>query len=273
MQCPYEGCGNDKSFVFKDGIRYKCTCCRKIYTAKTGTIFEGSKLRLITWFMGLYLVMHKKGISSVQLAKDLGITQKTAWFMLQRLRTVLGNEEAPLMEGTVEIDESFVGGKSKFRHRNKRIKYNPGRAYKDKTPVFGMLERGGKVRAMVVPNVLMVTIRQIALENIRTGASIMGDGFHGYRALEVSYKVRCTDHGKGYYGDGGELHTNAIENFWSHMKRSLTAVYIRVTPKHLNKYVQESVFRYNYRNLSIQQLFDKFIENFECRLKYKQLIA
>lgn len=273
MMCPYDNCQNDKSYVFKDGIRYKCTCCKRIYTAKTGTIFEGSKLRLITWFLGLYLVMHKKGISSVQLSKDLGVTQKTAWFMLQRLRTVLGNEPQEMLEGVVEIDEAFVGGKARFKHKDKRIKYNPGRGWADKVPVMGMLHRGGKVKAMVVPNVLMVTLRRVVLENVKGGSDIMGDGFNGYRALEPAYNLQSVDHGKGFYGDGGDLHTNTIENFWSHLKRSLTGCYIKVSKKHLDKYVKETVFRYNYRDLPVYEQFNKFIENFECRLKYKELIA
>lgn len=273
MECPYDGCNNDKAFVFKDGIRYKCTCCRRIYTAKTGTVMEASKLSTMKWFLAMYLIMHKRGISSVQLAKDLSVTQKTAWFVLQRLRTVLGNEEKPMLEGIVEIDETFVGGKARFKHKDKRIKYNPGRGWADKVPVYGMLERGGKVRAMVIPNVLMLTLKTITLQNVKGGSDLMGDGFNGYRALEPFYNLHSTDHGKGFYGDGGDIHSNGIENFWSHFKRHIGGTHIKVSPKHLNKYVQESAFRYNYRNLSIQEQFNIVINNFGCRLKYKDLIA
>ncbi|SEB12636.1 Transposase zinc-ribbon domain-containing protein [Pedobacter hartonius] len=187
MVCLDEFCGNDKAYIFKDGIHYKCTCCKKIYTARTGTILESSKISLTKWFVGLYLVMHKKGISSVQLAKDLAITQKSAWFLLQRMRIVLGNEQDEQLEGTIEIDETFVGGKNKNRHVNKRVKYSPGRGWPDKTPVFGMLQRGGKLKAYVVDNVNMLTITKITNYHVRKYSDIMSDGFNGYRGLERSF--------------------------------------------------------------------------------------
>ncbi len=171
MTCPYDNCNHDQVYVFKDGIRYKCKGCRKIFNAKTGTIFEATKLPLTQWFMALYMAMHKRGISSTQLAKDLGVTQKTAWFMLQRIREALGNEDqSEQLEGVVEIDETFVGGKSKFRHKDKRVKYNPGRGWKDKTPVLGMLQRNGKVRAMVIPNVLMLTLHKQVYTHVKGGS-------------------------------------------------------------------------------------------------------
>lgn len=242
-------------------------------TATTGTILEATKLPLVNWFMAIYLIMHKRGISSVQLSKDIGVTQKTAWFMLQRLRTVFDNEPEEMLEGVVEVDESFIGGKARFKHKDKRVKYNPGRGWSDKTPVYGMLQRGGKVKAMVIPDVLMVTIRRKTLENVKGGSDIMGDGFNGYRALHKFYNVQCVDHGKGIYGDGGEVHSNGIENFWSQMKRSIGGIYVSVSRKHLNKYVQESTFRYNYRHLGIQAQMNIIIDNMNCRLKYKDLVA
>ena len=270
MVCPH--CSHEKAYVFKDGIRYKCASCKKQYTAITGTIFEATKLPLINWFMAIYLLMHKKGISSVQLSKDIGVTQKTAWFMLQRLREALGNEAEEQLEGVVEIDESFVGGKAKFKHKDKKIKYNPGRGWKDKTPVLGMLQRGGKVKAMVIPDVLMLTLKKATLKHIKGGSEVMGDGFTGYRGLSPFFDISCVDHGKGLYVDG-DCHTNGIENFWSQMKRSLGGIYVSVSPKHLNKYVQESAFRYNYRNLGVQSQMNLIIDNMNCRLKYKDLVA
>lgn len=173
MICPH--CNHNQVWVFKDGIRYKCKSCQKQFTAKTGTFMEGSKLASIKWIISMYLILHKTGISSVQLAKDIGVTQKTAWFILQRIRWALGNEKEEKLKGIVEIDESFVGGKNKFRHKDKRIKNNPGRGWKDKTPVFGMLQRKGKVRAEVIPNVLMLTLKKMALKNIDGGSDVMGD--------------------------------------------------------------------------------------------------
>lgn len=271
MECPFEGCSGDQAYVFKDGIRYKCKCCKKIYKATTGTVFEASKIRLMDWFIAVFMIMHKRGISSVQLSKDLGVTQKTAWFMLHRLRETLGNEPEEQLEGVVEIDEAFVGGKARFKHKDKRVKYNPGRGWSDKVPVLGMLQRDGKVKAKVIPNVLMVTLKKEIIPQIKTGSLLMGDGFNGYRCLEPYFKMYSVDHGKGFYADG-EIHSNGIENFWSHMKRHLGGTHIKVSPKHLNKYVQESTFRYNYRDLNVQEQMNKIIENMEVRLKYKDLI-
>lgn len=273
MICPHTGCNGESAYIFKNGITYKCKTCKRNYTAKTGTFMEASKIDTQKWFVAIYLFLHKKGISSIQLGKDIGVTQKTAWFVLQRLRTALGNEDvSEKLEGVVEIDETFVGGKSRFKHKNKRIKYNPGRGWRDKTPVLGMLQRGGKVRAMVIPDVLMITIKKHVYTHIKGGSDIMGDGFTGYRALERVYNLQCVDHGKGWYVDG-EAHTNTIEGFWSQFKKGITGVYHKTTPKHLNKYVQEFVFRYNYRNLNPQAQIDCVIKNMECRLKYKDLIA
>ena len=233
---------------------------------------EASKMSTIKWFVALYLFLHKKGISSIQLAKDVGCTQKTAWFMLQRMRLALGNEKEEQLHGVVEIDETFVGGKSRFKHKNKRIKYNPGRGWRDKTPVLGMLQRGGKVKALVIPDVLMLTITKAVRHHIEKDSLICGDGFNGYRALEKDYFLCSVDHGRGHYVDG-EVHTNTIEGFWSQFKKGITGIYHKTTPKHLQGYVNEFAFRYNYRDLGAQQQIDCVINNMECRLKYKDLVA
>lgn len=272
MECPREGCGGDEAWAFKDGIRYKCTCCKRIYTARTGTIFEASKLPLKTWFVSLYLVMHKKGISSIQLAKDVGITQKSAWFLLQRLRAVLGNEKHEKLSGKVELDEAYVGGKNKNRHHDKKVKNSQGRSYKDKTPVFGMFERDGKLRAMVIAAASGKVLRPIVYSNIEMGSTLMTDEFNVYRDFESNYTRKVVEHGKGKYVDG-DCYTNTLEGFWSHLKRGITGIYHWASRKHLDKYVQEFVFKYNYRNLGAQQQMDLFIRNMDVRLKYKELVA
>jgi transposase-like protein len=272
LNCPHEGCGHDKAYVFSDGIRYKCQGCKRIYTAKTNTFMMASKLPTLSWLMAMYLLMHKKGISSMQLAKDLAVTQKTAWFMLHRLRTVLGHAQPDQLDGVVEIDETFVGGASRFKHKNKRPKYNPGRGWKDKTPIFGMLQRGGSVKAVVMTDVLMLTIKKLALQNIKGGSTIYGDGFNGYRALHTFYNVESVDHGRGHYVDG-DCHTNTLEGFWSQFKKGTKGVYHKTTPRHLQKYVNEFTFKYNNRTLDAEQQIQCIISNMECRLKYKDLIA
>lgn len=270
--CPFDGCGNEAAYVFKDSIRYKCTACKKIFTAKTGTFMEASKLPTLKWFIALYLFLHKKGISSVQLSKDLSVTQKTAWFMLQRLRLALGNEEHTQLKGIVEIDETFVGGKSKNKHKKNRPKYNPGRSWSDKVSVLGMLQRGGKVKAFVVPDTTMLTIRKSLDAWVVKGSRVMGDGFTGYRSIEKQYKVECVDHGKGWYVSG-MAHTNTIEGFWSQFKKGIKSTYHQMKRKHLQGYVNEFVFRYNYRDLDAQGQIDCVIRNMNCRLKYKDMVA
>jgi hypothetical protein len=272
MICPHNDCGCEEAYIYKDGIRYKCKKCKLVYTAKTGTFMEASKLPTLKWFVALYLFLHKKGISSIQLSKDIGVQQKTAWFMLCRMRLALGNEPQEKLEGVVEIDETFVGGKAKNKHRNKRIKYQPGRGWSDKTPVLGMLQRGGKMRAVVIPNVLMLTLKKAVYPNVKGGTELMTDGFAAYRPLALVYDMKSVDHGRGYYADG-DTHTNTIEGAWSQLKKTLMATYHKTTRKHLQRYLNEFTFRYNYRDLNAQQQIDCVIRNMECRLKYKDLVA
>ncbi len=270
IDCPY--CAHEKCYAFKDDVRYKCCDCKKIFTAVTNTFMSGTKMPLVNWIEAMWYLLRKKGISSVQLAKDLHVTQKTAWYMLHKLRTAMGNEEVEQLKGVVEIDEAFAGGKARFKHKKNRIKYNPGRGWADKTPILGMLERGGKVKAMVVPDVLMVTLKKKIVEHVRPGSDIMGDGFNGYRALHQLYNVQCIDHSKGWYVDG-EVHTNTIEGFWSQFKKGIYGTYHQVTRRHLNKYVQEFVFKYNYRNLDMQQQIDRILCNSRIKITQKQMTA
>jgi transposase-like protein len=275
LECPFKDCNSQLAYVFKDGIRYKCKECKKIYTAKTDTFMESSKLPTIKWIMAMYLFLHKKGISSIQLSKDIGVTQKTAWFVLQRIRWAFSNEQKENLEGTVEIDETFVGGKNKNRHYRKRMKYKEltGRTFPDKSTVFGMYERNtGHVRAFVVSRQQFSNLARTITYNIQPGSTLMTDDWSGYKGIDKIYERHTIDHGKWIYAQG-EVTTNRIENFWSHLKRGLHSTYIRVTPKHLNKYVQEFAFRFNNRNLAIQEQIEQIIRQMNCRLKYKDLIA
>ena len=237
---------------------------------------EGSKLPSIKWILAMYLITHKKGISSVQLSKDIGVQQRTAWFILHRIRESLSNDTPEeRMDGIVEIDECFVGGRNKNRHYNRRMKYKAdiGRTWPDKAPVFGMYERStGRIRAEALDSKTFVNIGLAIVRNIHIGATLMTDDWDGYIRIEGLYERKTIDHRKKIYADG-EITTNRVENFWSHFKRGLHGTYIRVTPKHLNKYVQEFVFRANNRNLGVKQQIDTIIKNMNCRLKYKQLIA
>lgn len=274
--CPH--CSNEKAYVFSDGIKYKCAKCRKQFTATTGTFMERTKLPIADWLIAMHLILHKKGISSVQLAKDLGVTQYTAWKMAHKIRASMASNPDEMLQGTVEMDEAFVGGKSAFKHKNKRMKYNPGRSWSDKVPVFGLIQRNemnsrgeiipSKVKAFVMGNVEMLTITKAVRQHVKIGSNLMGDGFTAYRVLEKQYNLECVDHGSGWYVSG-KCHTNTIEGFWSQMKKQLKSTHHFVSKKHLQKYVDEVVFKYNNRNLDSWEQIQGILNQMENQSQKK----
>ncbi len=288
MTCPYKDCEGDNAYIFSDGIRRKCKCCKRIYTAKTGSFMEGSKLATIKWIMAVYLVLHKKGISSVQLANDIGTCQKTAWFVLHRIREGFGNEKPEQLVGDVVSDETFVGGKNKNRHRDKRVERSQGRSFKDKTPVLGIMRtnehgynehgkleivRHSKVKCFVIPDTSSKSIQPLVYANVKPGSSLTSDEWLAYSGLNKDFEHHIVDHSKGNYMDKEGYTSNAIEGFWGQCKRSINGVYVKPTRKHLQKYFYEFAFRHNYRNLGFQSQLNVIISNMECRLKYKDLVA
>jgi transposase-like protein len=272
VSCPR--CECEKIYVFKDGVRYKCAGCLRQFNAKTNTILEGTKLPTLVWLTGMWLVLHKKGISSVELGKQLNVTQDTAWHMLQKIRVSMGHEDFVMLDGVVEIDETFVGGKSQFKHKNKRAKYlkeiSDKRAWNDKTPVMGFLQRGGLLRANVIPSVKSDEINKQVRNRIVKGSVIMSDGYGGYNGFGHLYDVHTIDHSKGIYCVG-ENHTNTIEGFWSQMKKGLKGTYHWTSRKHLNKYVQEFVFKYNYRKFDKQSQIAHLICKNQLRITQKEI--
>lgn len=266
---------DEKSRVYKcKNNRYRCKATGKYFNVKKGTLFDNSKISLRKWFVAIYLVTsHKKGISSVQLAKDVGVTQKTSWFMLQRIRTCFGIKNEKQMSGTVEADETFVGGKNKNRHADKKVQYSQGRSFKDKTPVLGLLERESKqVRLTVVSSTSKKDIQPFIGENVEKGSNFYSDEWLGYNGLNSRYNHRIIDHAKKQYVDG-DVHTNTIEGFWSIFKRGIIGIYHKVTRKHLQLYCNEFEFRYNNRDLLISQSFNKMLMNMNHRLRYSDLIS
>lgn len=269
-RCPH--CGTDKIYRYKDGLLFKCSGCKNQFTAKVGTIFEGSKLPMIKWMMAIYLIgNHKKGISSYQLARDLKTTQKTGWFMLHRIRKAM-EQDSVMMDGIVEADETFIGGKNKNRHKNKKFKNAQGRSFQDKVAVMGLLQREGKVKTVVIGNTQGENIRRVVFGNVKTGSTLISDEWWAYRNMKEHYHHEVVDHARGQYVNENGATTNSMEGFWAHLKRSLWGIYHRVSPKHLQKYVDEVTFRWNTRKLNEGERLSVIMSKVNCRLKYNQLI-
>ena len=250
------------------GNRYKCKNTGKYFNVKTNTIFDNTKLPLQKWFLAIWLVTsHKKGISSIQLGKDIGITQKSAWFMLSRIRQCFGIDAHTELDNEVEVDETFVGGKNKNRHADKKVKGNTD----DKAPVLGMVERSGKLVAKHVSDTTMETLSKEILYNIKETAKLYTDEYTSYARLKRVYDHQTVKHNQHQYVNG-RVHTNTIESFWAILKRGIFGIYHFTSKKHLQLYVNEFVFRYNTRNGSEVERFNLLLQNTENRITYKELI-
>jgi transposase-like protein len=260
------------SKVYKcKGNKYRCKNTGKYFNVRTATLFDNTKIELKKWFLAIYIITsHKKGISSLQLSRDIDVTQKTAWFMLQRIRNCFGINDNELLNNEVEIDETYIGGKDSNRHdKNKK---STGSGMKDKTPVFGMLERDKGVKAEVVEhNPNGKTLKPIIREKISKSATIITDGFGAYKNLNKEYNHIIVNHLQGEYVRD-IYHTNTIEGFWSLLKRGIFGIYHFTSDKHLQKYVDEFTFRYNSIDLTTAKRFDLMLANSEHRLTYKNLI-
>ena len=264
------------SKVYKcKGNKYQCKNTGKYFNVKTNTIFDNTKIELQKWFLAIWLVTsYKKGISSVQLAKELDITQKSAWFLLQRIRNCFGIDDEEPLDGIIEADETFVGGKNKNRHKDKKIAQSQGRSFKDKTPVLGLLQRDGTVRAFVVADTKAKTIQPLVLKHVQKDSVFISDEWYGYRGLDKYYDHHVVDHGKKQYVsfDNPEIHSNSIEGFWGILKRGYNGIYNWWSRKHMQKYVDEFVFRFNNRKTTQLDRFTILLMNMENRITYKELI-
>lgn len=254
------------------GYRYKCKNTGKYFNVKVGTVFEDTKIPLVKWFLALYIFSsHKKGISSYQLARAIGVTQKSAWFLLHRLRYAFKQATDELV-GVVEVDETYVGGKEKNKHASKKLPGNKGRSLKTKAAVFGMMERDGNVVAQVVPDVSAKTLIPIIEEAVQEGATIVSDEYNIYRKVAGTYDHEIVRHKANEYVNG-RAHTNGLEGFWSHLKRMIDGVYHHVSIIHLQRYVKEESRRWNTRRMDGGERFNLILGNIAGRLTYKALIA
>jgi transposase-like protein len=245
--CPR--CGSlDHSYISTRQV-WKCKACKKQYSVKVGTIFEDSPLGLAKWLPAVWLIANSKnGISSHELGRALGTTQKSAWFMLHRIRLAMQTGSFDKLSGPVEVDESFIGGKARNMHRDVKARKITGPGGKDKTIISGILERGGEVRASVVPDRKAVTLERKIIANVEQGATVYSDAHEGYGALGSIYAHRTVDHAQLYVD--GQVHVNGVENFWALLKRGLHGTYVSVEPFHLFRYLDERVFTFNLRDLS-----------------------
>ena len=276
VECPK--CGSKEVSYISTRKRWKCKdkeCinAKKQFSVKTGTIFEDSPLSFSKWLPAIWMIANNKnGKSSYELARDLGVTQKTAWFMLHRIRVAMTTGSFEKLSNEVEADETFVGGAAKNMHKDVREKKIKGRGASGKTVVMGMLERKGDVKAKVIPDTTKGTLQGEVRANVEKGAKLFTDAFPAYEGLDEDYLHQMIDHAIAYVN--GAVYTNGIENFWTLLKRSLKGTYVSVDPEHLTRYVDEQAFRFNGRKGKDLDRFVKALSGAEGRqLTYKALIG
>lgn len=271
VTCPQ--CGSEHVTYLAKARVWKCYGKHSSpkFSLKTGTIFEDSPLGLDKWLAALWLLVNaKNGISSCEIARAIGITQKSAWFMAHRLRFALHEGSFSKLSGDVEVDETFIGGKARNMHVAQRRRRITGTGGKDKTAVLGMLERDGKVRTQVIENRKKKTLQAEVHKHVEAGSALYTDELLSYDGLAGRYAHQVIDHAVKYVD--GKVHTNGMENYWSLLKRGLAGTYVSVEPFHLFRYLDEQAFRYNYRidmkdfdrfKMAASQIVDK-------RLTWKQ---
>jgi transposase-like protein len=249
VTCPT--CGSAKVKYRANRRTWTCSThhSKREFSVKVGTVMEDSPIPLDKWLTATWLITNcKNGISSYEIARDVKVTQKSAWFMLHRIRLAMQDDFfGSKMGGEVEVDETFIGGKSRNMHKSVRARRITGRgsSIHDKTAVVGILERGGKIRTKVVSDRNKETLHGLVKTHVETGAAVYTDELHGYWGLNERYAHQIIDHAEKYVD--GRVHTNGLENFWSLLKRGLHGTYVAVEPFHLFRYLDEQMFRFNNR--------------------------
>ena len=243
-KCPY--CGSKNSTPAKNENRHHCNNCNTSYSVTVATIFHDTKIDLQKWFLAISLVLNaKKGLSARQLARDIEVNKNTAWYMLMRIRKAM-TQDFQMLEGIVEADETYIGGKDKNKHNSNKTGGTQGRSTKEKEIVVGTLERGGKIKAKTVKDASGKSLKTFIRTNVKENSEIMTDEWRGYRGISIKYNHNIIAHNANEYVRG-IVHTNTIEGFWSLLKRGIVGQYHKVSKKHLNSYMDEFCFRYNNR--------------------------
>src|ERR1039458_6559247 len=256
-QCPR--CQSKRVSFLTTRLMWKCLDCKKQFSIKVGTIFEDSAIGLDKWLCAMFLIANcKNGVSSYEIARDIHVTQRTAWFMLQRIRHAMHTGTFSKLSGQIEADETFIGGKARNMHASKRAKKITGTGGKDKAAVMGILERGGNVRVKVVGNTKKKTLQAEIREHVLAGSAIFTDALKSYEGLD-EFQHEVVDHAVEYVR--GEVHTNGLENFWSLVKRGLNGTYVSVEPFHLFRYLDEQMFRFNQRHTTDANRFVQLCSN------------
>lgn len=246
--CPT--CGRDDVSYLAKQKKWQCKSRhqKRQFSIKVGTIFEGSPIGLDKWLCAVWMLTNcKNGVSSYEIGRAIGVTQKTAWFMLQRIRLAMQDEDGGgTLGGEVEVDETFIGGLARNMHKDKRAQRITGTGGKDKTIVFGLMERGGRARAMVVDRRTRKALQAEIRKHVQAGSNIFTDELRSYDGLATDYEHAVVNHAIQYAD--GTVHTNGMENFWLLLKRGIRGTYVSVEPFHLFRYLDEQCFRFNYRN-------------------------
>ena len=271
VTCPT--CGRqDVRFLEKRRV-FECKAKhpRKQFSVKVGTIFEDSHISLDKWLAAIWMIANaKNGISSYEIARTLGVTQKSAWFMLHRIRLAMQTGTFEKLSGEVEVDETYIGGKARNMHPGARKA--KGRGTGGKAVVMGLLERHGEVRAQVIPGTKGRTLRPEVLKHVEPGATVYTDELASYRGLDTEYAHMVINHAEAYAK--GNVHTNGMENFWSLLKRGIKGTYVSVEPFHLFRYLDEQAFRFNARKNNDAGRFVRVVASVAGRrLEYRNLIG